>query len=354
MGSFVRVFTWWSVVSALVALPLFVMGCGAGDDDDDTIGDGDADADSDIDADGDADNDNPTDGMEMVFVADTLAIGEPTEGFDLDDHTTSDRDDPVGCGKVDGPGGVDNQLSPLVAGIVDGAQLDAEPNALLLENIQSGSLLLLSRLLDVDDGSTDPLVPLYFYIGQDGDEDIGNNLTGDGEFLVSPSSLDGATLEDAVIRFDDGRLSDSMFGTPPSLFRITVPLDSDGLELDLAIQQAQVTFHYSESGLTQGIVGGYVSNEAILAALQNLDLGDVVIPVQLIRTVLAAQADIDAIPEGPTATACTAKTVADDCQPGQACDGGFCTEPQGRCDAISLGLRFTAVPATILGIAPAI
>jgi hypothetical protein len=360
-----KVFSLWSVL----ALPLFTMGCGGGsDDDDDTIGDGDADADSD--ADGDADNDDPTDGDEKVFVADVLAIGEPTEGFDLDDHTTEDNDDPVGCGKVDGPGGVDNQLSPLVDGIVQGAGLDANPNELLLESIQDGSLLLLARLVDVDDGTSDPRVPLYFYLGDDADADVTNNLTGDGEFLVSPSSLEGATLEDAVIRFDEGSLVGGLYDTPPSIFRLTVPLDDQGLELDLAIQRAQIVFRYSDSGLTEGIVGGYVDNEAILDALQNLDLGDVEIPVQLVRTVLAAQADIDAIPPGPTTTVCTGETVGDDCQPGQrccppsaadedcvitGCPGGEscqCIEPDGRCDALSLGLRFSAVPAAISGISP--
>jgi len=353
MGSFGKVFTWSWLLSVLVVLPLAGVGYSSGDDDDDdTIGDGDADSDGDGDSDGDADNDNPTDGETKVFVADTLAIGAPEVGFDLDEHTTTDRDDPVGCGHVDGPGGVDNKLSPLVDGIVQGAGLEQDPNALLLESIQSGSLLLLSRLVDVDDGTNDPLVPLYFYIGEDADADAANNLGGSGHFLVNPSSLDGAGLDDALIRFDEGSLSGSMFDTPPSIFRITVPLDDQGLELDLAIQRAQIVFHYSDSGLTEGVVGGYVANEAILQALQNLDLGDVEIPVQLVRTVLAAQADIDAIPEGPTETACTAETVADDCQPGQTCEGNFCMEPDGRCDALSLGLTFTAVPATIDDVAP--
>jgi hypothetical protein len=252
---------------------------------------------------------------------------------------------------VDGPGGVDNQLSPLVNGIVEGAGLDANPNELLLENIQSVSLLLLSRMLDVDDGTSDPLVPLMFYLGEDADADLANNLGGSGDFLVSPGSLTGATLDDAVIKFDRGRLVGGSFDTDPSIFRLTVPIDDQGLELELAIQQAQISFTYSEGGLSEGVVGGYVDNEAILAALQNLDLGDVEIPVQLVRTILAAQADIDAIDAGPTSTACTTETVSDDCQPGQTCEGGFCVEPEGRCDAISLGLTFSAVPATISGIA---
>lgn len=359
MGSFGKIFTWFSVAGALAALSFAAVGCGGGDDDD-AVGDGDADADGDGDidgdADGDADNDNPDDGAEAVFVADTLAIGETNQGFDLDDHTTTDRDDPVGCGKVDGPGGIDNQLSPLVQGIVEGAGLDQDPNALLLEQIQSGSLLLLARMVDVDNDTIDPLVPLYFYLADDADDpaDVANNLTGDGHFLVTPGSLGaGGTLEDANIAFEDGRLRAGMFDTPPSIFRLTVPLDAEGLELDLAIEKAQVVFHYSADGLTEGIVGGYVATEAILIALQNLDLGDVEIPVQLVRTVLSAQADIDAIPPGPTETSCTTETVADDCQPGQTCEAGFCNEPSGRCDALSLGLRFTAVPATIDGIAAA-
>jgi len=354
MGSFGKVFTWWSLVFTFAVLPLAGTGCGGGDDDD-TVGDGDADSDTDVDVDGDgdADNDNPTDGEEHVYVADTLAIGETNEGFDLDEHTTTDTNDPVGCGKIDGPAGIDNQLGPLVDGIVQGAGLDQNPDELLQESIDGGSLLLIARMLDVDNDTIDPLVPLYFYLGEDADEDPNNNLGGSGEFMVNPSSLDGATIDDAIIKFDHGRIRSGDYDTPPSIFRITVPLDTNGLELDLAIEQAQIKFHYSASGLTEGIVGGYVGTEAILEALQNLDLQDVQIPEQLVRTVLSAQADIDALPEGPTGVACTTETVGDDCQPGQTCESSQCVEPPGRCDALSLGLRFSAVPASITGIAPA-
>lgn len=373
MGSFGKVFTWWSVVSLFAVLPLAGVGCGSGDDDATGDGDADSDIDADSDGDGDADNDDPTDGDQKDFVADSLAIGDKLqgEGFDLDEHTTTDRNDPVGCGKEDGPGGIDNQLGPLVEGIVQGAGLDQDPDALLLENIQNGSLLLLSRLVDVDDATRDPLVPLYFFLGDDADADPANNLLGSGEFTVKPSSLaDGASMDDPMIRFDEGYISDGEFGTSPSIFQITVPLDDQGLELDLAIQQAQIRFAYAEGGLTDGIVGGWVDNESILEALQNLDLGDVQIPVQLVRTVLAAQADIDSVEPGPTGNVCTADDVGDVCQPGQSCcppgaseadcrsagcpEGSSCEciEPEGRCDALSLGLRFSAVPATISGISP--
>ena len=352
MGSFGKVFTWLSLVLAFAVLPLVGAGCGGGDDDD-AVGDGDADSDADTDgdSDGDADNDNPTDGEEKVFVADTLAIGAITDGFDLDDHATTDRNDAIGCGHEDGPGGIDNQLGPLVQNIVPAAGLDADPATLLLESIQDGSLLLIARMLDVDNDTIDPLVPLFFYLGEDTDADPLNNLDGTGAFLVNPSSLDGPTIEDATIKFEHGRLRGGEYDTPPSIFHITVPLDTNGLELDLAIEQAQIKFHYAADGLTDGIVGGYVSNEAILTALQNLDLQDVQIPEPLVRTVLAAQADIDVLPPGPTGTACTQETVADDCQPGQTCESDQCVEPPGRCDALSLGLTFTAVPATITGIA---
>jgi hypothetical protein len=80
--------------------------------------------------------------------------------------------------------------------------------------------------------------------------------------------------------------------------------------------------------------------------------GDVEIPVSLVRSVLAAQADIDALAPGATGVSCDQDTVTEDCQPGQTCEGGFCVEPAGRCDALSVGLLFTAVPAMIEGVTP--
>jgi len=337
----------------LVSMSFVAGACGGGDDDDTGAGDADADADADGDSDGDGDNDDPSDGDEKVFVFDTLAIGEQSDGFDLDEHQTTSADDPTGCGKVDGPEGVDNQLGPLVDAIVEGADLDADPDALLLERIQDGSLLLLTRLLDLDDGTSDPRVPLYFYIGADADADVANNLTGQGDFNVNPSSLTaGGDLEDPLIKFDEGSIRAGAFETEPALFRVLIPFGNEGQSLDLGIEQAQISFDYSEDGLTRGKIGGFVRNETLLEALNNLQLS-VDIPEQLVRTVLASQADIDALEPGPTDNACTEDTVAEDCSSGQTCEGGFCVEPDGNCDALSLGLVFTAVPAHISGIAPA-
>ncbi|MBI2897053.1 MAG: hypothetical protein HYY06_26080 [Deltaproteobacteria bacterium] len=347
----------------VLPLALSTAACGGGDDggdgdadaDSDTDIDVDSDGDSDGDADGDADDDPPDDGAEHVFVTNTLAIGDITDGFDLDEHVTTERTDPIGCGKADGPGGIDNQLGPLVDAIVQGANLDVEPDQMIADNIADGSLLLLMRLLDVDDGSHDPSVPLYFYLGEDYDDpgNPDNNLTGDGQFLVNRSSLeDVEDVESAVIKFERGRFHEARFSTEPSLFRITVPL-STGMDLDLAVEEAQIEFAYSDDEITEGVVGGYLQIKTILEAIANMDFEDVDIPEALVRSVLGAQADIDAVGPGPVSgTSCTEETIADDCEPGQRCESGVCVEPEGRCDSLSVGLTFTAVPGEIMGVAP--
>jgi hypothetical protein len=125
-----------------------------------------------------------------------------------------------------------------------------------------------------------------------------------------------------------------------------------GQSLDLVVQDAEVAFDYGGSALTDGVLGGWLPARDVLEAIASLDLGGQ-IPIQLVRTVLAAQADIDAVPPGPTSTPCTEDTVDEDCEPGQGCEDQSCVEPDDRCDALSVGVRFTAVPATIVGIAPA-
>jgi hypothetical protein len=317
------------------------------DADADTDADADADADTDGDADGDTDADADADAD--AFVLDSLAIGDLGDGMDLDDHVTADRDDPIGCGKADGPGGVDNQLGTLLDGIVAGAGLDTDVDTLLADRIASGSLIHLLRIVGLDDAFQDPAVTTLAYRGEDADADPANNLGGSGVFLVLSSSLtDPLDVDTARARFDDGTLAGGDLTASGTMFPVSIPLVDGQPTIDFELRDARIRYHYTDSGLTSGELGGNVDaidfTDALAAAVED-------IPMQLVRTIVAAQSDIDEIPPGPTANPCDPDTLADDCQPGQSCEGAVCVEPVGRCDAVSLALVFTAMPAILEGIA---
>lgn len=302
---------------------------------------------------GDVSNQDPTDapgGPERSFVATRIAIpSDPGVGFDLDDHVTDGASDATGCGHADGPGGVDNRLARLIEAVVEAASIPVPPNEQMADNIAQGRLLLVTRLLDVDDLVDDGSVPLAFYVGHDPDGDPTNNLRGDGTVLVHPLSLEDPTdLESARIRFDGGVIDGGVWRAPPSVFETAVPL-GDGLPLELRLEDARITFSIDEGGLHRGVVGGVLPVRTILATITRPELQQLGIPTDMVRLILGGQADLDIVPPGPTGQSCA---TASDCEPGQDCASGMCDEPEGRCDALSVALELEAVPVTIGGIAP--
>jgi hypothetical protein len=106
--------------------------------------------------------------------------------------------------------------------------------------------------------------------------------------------------------------------------------------------------------IKNGLLGGYILLGDAARALSAIDLSGTTIDENTIRTILAGQADMDVVPEGFTADACTEATVQTDCAPGQTCEsdhGTFrCYEQPDNPDAISLALVFTAVSCEITGI----
>jgi hypothetical protein len=66
------------------------------------------------------------------------AMGEVI-GFDLDDHYTTDSEDPIGCGHSDLEGGVDNMLAGFL-GLLTLFDADLDMNALVAEAIADGTI----------------------------------------------------------------------------------------------------------------------------------------------------------------------------------------------------------------------
>ncbi len=352
----------------LLLLPL-VSGCGCAGTDSDGGADADADTDVDSDVDTDVDTDSDTDSGTGTgtdtgtdsgtdtgpcdgpdeWVMDDAAIGDETVGFDLDDHETVDRSDPVGCGKVDGEGGIDNQLGPLLEAMA-GILGDFDANTIIAEAIADGSMLLLVRTLDLDDPVVDDALDAHVFFGMDADGDLGNNFGGCGEFLIDPTSLESPPDEaTARARFEDASVAAARFAGGPADLPLRIPFGPD-TTLDAVAHDARIEWTFgavSRDDLSDGVIGGHVLLTDVIRALVG---GGAVDPEfeGLMTSVLAGQADIDAIAPGPTGVVCVSD---DDCGVGQVCETSECEEPPDMCDSISLGMTFTAVPAEITGVA---
>jgi hypothetical protein len=363
---------WWVVALALCLGTLVAVGfaasCGG---DETTPGDG-----------GDADDGtdrvepNPDDGIRADFVLNTMRIGTPDEGFNLDGLNTSDSDPYL---PPDGAGGVDNQLGALIAALVR-AGLDFDADAQIASGIADGSLLILLSHRDIDSWTNDPgLVYLYGYAGKDADdpEDPANNLTGTGRLMIDERSLEEGHRTDenaSLIQFRDGILNDTLaadsnlqvgdFHAGPSLFRVDIPVQ-DSI-LTLAINGTQIVWDIDtvptgtpalNGSIKNGLLGGYVLLADAARALSQIDLSGTTIDEATIRNILGGQADMDVLLEGFTSYSCTEATAVEDCAPGQTCEsdparGGafYCYEQENNLDAISLGIVFTGVSCEITGI----
>ncbi|MCI0635230.1 MAG: hypothetical protein L0206_15165, partial [Actinobacteria bacterium] len=290
------------------------------------------------------------------FVMDSVLYAEEDVGFDLDDWVTDDPDDPIGCGHIDGPDGIDNQLGPVMLGIDD--LLDINSEGLLAATVQEGVLLLLFRLVNIDDRVNDDALEMHVFNGLDFDdpEDPDNNLGGEGQFYIDPSSVEGGDESTPNVLFGGGTLTDRLFEGGPEDFELTLPLGG-GVNIDVTLLDARLGFTLGQSRFTNGVVGGSVPVEDIIEAVR--DTPKYTDQAGFVEILLYNQADIDLIPEGPTGTTCT---VDDDCTRdqhcyetnGDPCDGAGCEcwEDAEHCDALSGAVKITGIRAEIMGVAP--
>lgn len=269
--------------------------------------------------DGDGGPDVPGDGMTRVYVvsqvtvpANEMGATARAAGFNLDD-TVSTGD---GATCVDltpdfisltdpGETGVDNALGDLVTTIEDIADIDLDET--LATQIAEGSLLLLMEVTDIDSFSNDSSVSLRLYLGSvpgGGAPELA------GAALAPGQTFDGEALGTAVQgRITGGRLR----AETPSL---TIAINTSDLAFDLVISDAVVGASITDTALANGAIGG---------ALTLADL----------RTIVAEVAPgnegaVDSIVAGFA-----------DLRPSAA-------DPE-TCEALSVGLLFSAVEAELSG-----
>lgn len=314
-------------------------------------------SDTDADADADADGDGG-DGLE-VFVVNELLFGDEDTGFDIDGV-----DSPAGCaddfcrdGPTDGVGGVDNRLGPVfdsLAAFVPGFDI----NMLFEAAILSGNLIILIRMIDVDDWTDDDSVVAYLYTGHDPSA-VPSAVEGRTYQVNASSLVDGIDIDNPVSFFgDDGVIAGGVYQGGPSSFQLLLPLGSpDGLS-KVPIDGAYISCDASLTGLDNGIIGGAIMLHMLYDAVRQVPA--VVDFIAMMPAILESQADIDSIPGGTeiAGTRCTPANVASYDIDGNGCGSasytcsaaGLCVEPTEHYDSISVGMTFSAVPAFIDGI----
>ncbi|MEZ4393083.1 MAG: hypothetical protein R3A48_18505 [Polyangiales bacterium] len=264
------------------------------------------------------------------------AHGDFTSMLDQDQNADA-MGRPCAAGSAGCSGGVDNQL-PAVVDALGQFMAGLDVGNLLREQINSGSLVLLARVSDVNGelGPTlcDDNVTIRLYLGYPMFSNCANIQMPNQMYAIAASSvMNPMDPSSALIQFPgsivNGRLrvrpSAGMASRPS--FSIPLPISGvDGLSLDLYNTQLRVTMNADGTG-SNGNLGGVILKRDLLTALGRVP--------QLMPFLAAAAPLLDgfvdvATPLGGTGSLCT----------GMGASG---MEEGG----IGLGLGFTTVRANI-------
>jgi hypothetical protein len=261
----------------------------------------------------------------------------------------------------------DNQLS-FLAPVVEGA-LKQNINDLIGEQIASGTVTILwdHIMLDgADDANGFVLAGLLgkFADGTtfDGAAGSKNASTGAGEFLVDPASFKTGTGE-PLITFNPVTIASGKVKAGPGPFRLDLPIL--GFNLSLEVSETQITGDATITAdgvsYTNGTLSGYVKASDIFGALNQvagtcdclgLNGSDLIELVNDKWQCSVANTAFDGC-KGDPVSLCDSLSGA-----GQVCGllgaiSGFLdidTDNDGKGDALSLGLRWEGVNASITGL----
>jgi hypothetical protein len=204
----------------------------------------------------------------QVFVVKHLTFARRTDGvsvgFDLDGDV-SEADDAAGCYQPDlvdpdGVPGIDNAFSAFlpVLEATEGAALEG----LVQSAIDSGELLLMLELQDVDDPADDTCVNL------DVSQGIGTPLQGtDGEMLSGQTfDRDPATPDSRVegVAIVDGTVV-------ARGFEMHLPIQIFEVYLDLLLHDAALSMTVEPDGTAHGYIAGGFEVQQIVDVMQSRD-----------------------------------------------------------------------------------
>ncbi len=301
------------------------------------------------------------------FVVDTITLASAGEGFDLDGACT-----PAGC--------IDNQVG-------DVGDL---PNAQIAQGLESGQSILLMELAGLEDPyqGNERSMTLKIYGGSDADQppNSTNNFevpAGEADcctFQITPQSLIGtppqATAR-APARIDRGRLQSLAPVTIQFVLTIGAPPHP---ELRIAQTHVKAVVPSDLRRITSGVLGGAVPIRT-MANIQNPYCSASFstncprsVPndsklIDLVTIFAGPKPDIDLDGDGLECLYLGAESVVSRCCDGEgsatcppdpsACfeevaapvDGAPCTTSPAMADGYSVAFEFTAVSASVVGIA---
>jgi hypothetical protein len=278
---------------------------------------------------------DPEEGDTLYFVVAALDVGAfdgatgHLPGFNIDGHNTrpGETQGNTGCGQMDGEydidrngviegpeRGIDNQLADLL-GAIPGDFLD------LQGEVNSGSIVILAKLIGVEDLENDDCVVSELLIGSLPEGAVmeleGGKPQAGQTFEIDDLSYDeeGNALIRAQGVIENGRL---IMG--PVTITIAIELDpgdeeEDPTDLTLELLNASVAFTMGDGTLDDGIIGGGLNIDDLVVQVAPLIPGG--LDVDVIRGIIAQLADLE-----PDAN-------------------------NDNCEAISLGLTFDAVDAVV-------
>jgi hypothetical protein len=263
--------------------------------------------------------------------------------------------------------GIDNAFA-LLADTLSGFDFDL--NGLLAESISTSALTVLldHRELDGPDDA-DGFVLSWLRGDFEGTTDYATAAAGNGTFLLDPDSLDdtGAPL----LYFDPARMEGGEMSAGPDQLSLFLPFL--GLNLELTVEEATMTgdamIGSPEVTYQNGTMAGYITVEEILTGINEivasqcscLGLGATPLYEQDADGQWSANCVSD--PENVCPGQSLCQTVGgDDINASQTCNVTAVLLPQladidtdgdnSDYEAVSLGLQWTGVPASIVGVAP--
>lgn len=214
--------------------------------------------------------------------------GGVSEGFDLDGVSTASGD-LEGCGvpdlvSPDGEEGIDNSFANLIP-VLDLTEASAAEEVIATA-IQSGDVLLMVRVTGIDDPVDDDCVTVEVLQGEGVPIIRADNLLAEGQtFGINPDGVRTAiqgTIRDGVL---EARGAD-----------ITLPLNILNAVFEVSIVDAAIRLTLFDDGAMDGVLGGGVDVEALLASLNAQGVNDQV--VQLVGPVLETAKDLAPDDEG--------------------------------------------------------
>lgn len=207
--------------------------------------------------------------------------------------------------------GIDNALS----------MLGGFANEALADSVADGQVLFLFEHRDFS--ATGDVYEVIFHIGEAADDQCDVQAT-NCPYLVDPATFDVDCAP--LVSLDNAQINGATLtgGGPGYGFPLVLPI-SDGVLLDLTLfatqVQAQVSFQGGMPDALDGVLAGAISKQAMIEALDAVPADQLPLDKDLIIQMISGliQSDID-------------------------------TDGDGVYDAASVGLPFTAIAGTIVGL----